>query len=145
MRTTDFYNLAQWGERRWAVALAKIRKPAPLRASAQRTIVLSLALLASTAILASAQDQKHPADLTQMNLEDLMQLEVSSVSKKEQPLLEAPAAVYVITQEDIRRSGATSIPEALRMVPGLQVARISANQWAISARGFNQEFANKLL
>jgi iron complex outermembrane receptor protein len=78
-------------------------------------------------------------------LEELMTVEVTSVSKKEQTLFEAPAAIYVITQEDIRRSGATSIPEALRMVPGVQVARIDANKWAISARGFNNEFANKLL
>ena len=61
---------------------------------------------------ATAQEYKSSPDLAQMSLEDLMQLEVSSVSKKEQPLLEAPAAIYVITQEDIRRSGATSIPYA---------------------------------
>ena len=70
---------------------------------------------------------------------------VTSVSKKEQKLSEAAAAVYVITQNDIRRSGATSIPEALRMVPGLQVARLDANKWAVSSRGFNGRFANKLL
>lgn len=70
---------------------------------------------------------------------------VTSVSKKKQKLSEAAAAVYVITQDDIRRSGATSIPEALRMVPGLQVARLDANKWAVSSRGFNGRFANKLL
>jgi len=84
-------------------------------------------------------------DLTELSLEDLMNIEVTSVGKKAQKLSEAAAAVFVITQEDIRRSGATSIPEALRMVPGLQVAKIDANKWAITARGFNGRFANKLL
>ena len=78
-------------------------------------------------------------------LEDLLSLEVTSVSKKKQRISEAAAAVFVITQEDIRRSGVTSIPEALRMAPGIQVARIDANKWAISSRGFNTQFANKLL
>jgi len=68
-----------------------------------------------------------------------------SVSKKAEKLSNAPAAVFVITQEDIRRSGVTSIPEALRMVPGLEVAKIDANKWAITSRGFNSRFANKLL
>ncbi len=64
---------------------------------------------------------------------------------KEQKLSQAAAAIYVITSEDIRRSGFTSIPEALRMVPGFQVARISATEWAITARGFTSKHANKLL
>ncbi len=116
------------------------------RSFLQRRKILFLAPFLLAALTTSAFGQeKNPADLTQMSLEDLMQLEVSSVSKKEQPLLEALAAIYVITQEDIRRSGATSIPEALRMVSGLHVARISSDRWAISARGFNNEFANKLL
>ena len=80
-----------------------------------------------------------------LSLEDLLSLEVTSVSKKKQQLNEAAAAIFVITQEDIRRSGVTSIPEALRMAPGIQVARIDANKWAISSRGFNTQFVNKLL
>ncbi len=80
-----------------------------------------------------------------MSLEELMNLEITSASKKPQKRSAASAAVFVITQDDIRRSGVTSIPEALRMVPGLQVARIDANKWAISSRGFNERFANKLL
>src|SRR5207302_5743565 len=63
----------------------------------------------------------------------------------EEKLSEAPAAIYVVTQEDIRRSGLTTIPELLRLVPGLDVARINGNQWAISSRGFNDRYANKLL
>ncbi len=86
-----------------------------------------------------------PRDLTDLSLEDLLQVSVTSVSKKEEKLSDAPAAVFVITQEDIRRSGVTNIPDALRMVPGVEVARIDANKWAISARGFNSRFANKLL
>jgi iron complex outermembrane receptor protein len=92
----------------------------------------------------TALDQKD-TDITELSLEELMDLEVTSVSKRKQKLSEAAAAVFVITKEDIRRSGATSIPEALRMVPGLQVAHIDANKWAITSRGFNGRFANKLL
>jgi len=72
-------------------------------------------------------------------------LEVSLASRKSEKLSETTAAIYVITQENIRRSGVTNIPELLRMVPGLQVARINANRWAVSSRGFNGTFANKLL
>ena len=70
---------------------------------------------------------------------------VTSVSKREQKLSQAAAALFVINQEDIRRSGALNIPDLLRMVPGLDVAQINANTWAISARGFNHQFADKLL
>lgn len=86
-----------------------------------------------------------PADLTALSLEQLMNVNVTSVSKKSQKVSESAAAVHVITSEDIRRSGATSIPELLRNVPGLNVARIDSNKWAISARGFNGRFSNKLL
>jgi iron complex outermembrane receptor protein len=76
---------------------------------------------------------------------DLMNVEVTSVSRRESTIGQSPSAVTVITQEDIRRSGATSIPQALRMVPGLEVAQIDNSTWAISARGFNSSTANKLL
>jgi iron complex outermembrane receptor protein len=84
-------------------------------------------------------------DLTSTSIEDLMNMEVSSVSKKEQKLSRTAAAIFVITQEDIRRSGATNIPDLLRMVPGMDVAQINGSTWAIGSRGFNQQFANKLL
>jgi len=80
-----------------------------------------------------------------MDLAQLMQVTITSVSKKPQALADAAAAVFVITQEDIRRSGATSIPEALAMAPGLQVAQISASKWSIASRGFGGYTANKLL
>ena len=89
--------------------------------------------------------QTPPRDLTSASLEDLMNVEVTSVSKKEQKLSEVAAAIFVITQEDVRRSGARNIPDLLRMVPGLDVAEINASSWAISARGFNLQFSNKLL
>jgi iron complex outermembrane receptor protein len=93
---------------------------------------------------ATALAQNLP-DVTTMSVEDLMNVQVTSVSKRSQKLADAAAAIFVITHEDIRRSGATSIPEALRMVPGVQVARIDENKWAITSRGFNGRFANKLL
>ncbi len=68
-----------------------------------------------------------------------------SLSKKKENAFDAPSAIYTLSSEDIRRSGATSIPEALRLVPGLQVARIDGNKWAISSRGFNRQYSNKLL
>ena len=83
--------------------------------------------------------------LADLSLEQLVNLEITSVGKKETSLFRSPAAVAVVTDEDIRRFGITSIPEALRWVPGMNVARINSSQWAISARGFNGEYANKLL
>jgi iron complex outermembrane receptor protein len=86
-----------------------------------------------------------PDDLTGVSLEDLSRIRITSVAKKEQSLSKAAAAVFVVTAEDIRRMGATSIPEALRFAPGVQVARIDAGKWAVSVRGFNGRFSNKLL
>src|SRR5713226_1931414 len=83
--------------------------------------------------------------LKDLSIEELSNIEVLSVSKREERLSDAPTSVFVITSEDIRRSGATSLPEALRLAPNLQVARVSANEYAISARGFNTAAANKLL
>ncbi len=109
--------------------------------------IIRLAML--TAIAATwaipTWPQQNPADLADESLENLMNIEVTSVSKKEQRMSQVAAAVFVITQDDIRRSGATNIPDLLRMVPGLDVAQINANTWAISSRGFNLQFANKLL
>lgn len=84
-------------------------------------------------------------DLTRLSLEELMNIEITSAAKKPQRVSESAAAVHVITRDDIRRSSATSIPELLRNVPGLNVARIDSNKWAISSRGFNGLFSNKLL
>jgi iron complex outermembrane receptor protein len=102
---------------------------------------LSVLLAGSTV----AQNSRNVPDVAAMSVEDLMNLQVTSVSKRAQKVADAAAAIFVITQEDIRRSGATSIPEALRLVPGLEVARIDQNKWAIGSRGFNGRFDNKLL
>ncbi len=83
--------------------------------------------------------------LKQLSIEQLAALEVTTASKQAEKLSDTAAAVFVISSEDIQRGGFTTIPEALRMVPGLDVARIDANKWAISSRGFNAWFANKLL
>lgn len=89
--------------------------------------------------------QSQSSDLSQASLEDLMNIQVTSVSKKEQKLSKTGAAIFVITQEDIKRSGATNIPDVLRLAPGVDVAQINANTWAISIRGFNDLYANKVL
>ena len=112
----------------------------------------------STAIAPDAKESAAPADtdldILDMDIEQLsktdivvpsMDVEVTSVSKQESTVGRSPAAIFVITNEMIRLSGVTSIPEALRMVPGLQVARIESSAWAISSRGFNDRYSNKLL
>lgn len=84
-------------------------------------------------------------EILDMDLSSLMQIQITSAGRKEQKLADVPAAAYVISQEDIRNSGATYLPELLRLVPGLQVSRISSGKWAITSRGFNGTFSNKLL
>jgi iron complex outermembrane receptor protein len=85
------------------------------------------------------------ADFTKFSLEELKNVVIVSASKKPEMVSDTAAAVYVITAEDIRRSGATSIPEALRLAPGVHVARITATDWAINIRGLNGKFAQNLL
>lgn len=85
------------------------------------------------------------SDLANLSLEDLTKIEVTSVSKHAEKLSDAPAAIFVITQEDIRRSGVRTIADALRLAPGLEVGRVDAHDWAVSSRGFNELYANKLL
>jgi len=106
---------------------------------------LALAWAAMMAVCTPPAQAQQSLEVSQMSLEDLMNIEVTTVSRKAQRLTDTAAAAYVVTGEDIRRSGATSVPEALRMVPGLEVARIGSSRWAVSARGFNSRFANKLL
>lgn len=92
-------------------------------------IITMLIAEPSLTLAANDSDAPHlPADLTELSLEELMNVEVTSVSKKGQPLSHSAAAIFVITQDDIRRSGVTSIPEALRMVPGLNVAKLDGNK-----------------
>jgi iron complex outermembrane receptor protein len=102
-----------------------------------------VAILAACALTTRAQQES--ADLADRSLTDLMNVQVTSVSKTAEPLSRTAAAIFVITQEDIRRSGATNIPDLLRLVPGMDVAQINSNTWAISARGLNGQFSNELL
>ena len=90
-------------------------------------------------------DTENLPDLTKLSVEQLLNLDVSSVMKVSTDVSHVPAAIYVLSNEEIRRTGATSIPEALRVVPGLQVSKVDGNKWAVSMRGFNGQFANKLL
>lgn len=101
--------------------------------------------LATVAAPARADEAAALPDLKRMSLEDLANLEISSVSKAPEPVSGAPAAIYVITGEDVRRSGSTSLAEVLRLAPNLQVGRIDAGGYAIAARGFNSNVSNKLL
>src|SRR3569623_1416044 len=98
--------------------------------------------ITSAAAFGKSSDVRDFADLS---LEQLSNIVVTSVSKREQPLGTAAASVYVISADDIRRSGVTSLPEALRLAPNLQIARTDANQYAISSRGFNNPIANRML
>ncbi|MGA1795075.1 MAG: TonB-dependent receptor plug domain-containing protein [bacterium] len=94
---------------------------------------------------AQERNSEESIDFTALSLEELKQITIISVLKRPQKLSEATSAISVITQEDIRRSGATSIPELLRAVPGFNVAQMDSSTWAVSARGFNNLNANKLL
>lgn len=102
-----------------------------------------IALMLAVTLPALAQERAD--NLGDFSLEDLMQVEVTSVSKKPQKLANVAAAVYVISAEDIRTSGANSLPEVLRLAPGIDATRISGNRWAVSIRGFASRLSNKLL
>ena len=107
-----------------------------------KKILISHLIVIALSPLTVQSQEKPPLE---MSVEELLNVEVTSVSKKAQTLNNSAAAVYVITQEDIKRIGARSIPEALRLAPGVDVAKISSNKWAVSIRGFNNRLANKLL
>ena len=87
----------------------------------------------------------NPAALKLLTLEELSAMEITTPSKEPQPAMRAPVAIYVITGEDIRRSGATCIPEALRSAPGVEVARIDGNKWSIGIRGFGSRLSRSVL
>ena len=109
-------------------------------------LFLSVAISLGGLTNVRAQDvYRPPAELKKLSVEELADIDVTSVSKYPEKFSSAAAAVAVLTQDDIHRSGVTNIPDALRLVPGLDVARLDAHTWAISSRGFNDIFANKLL
>lgn len=95
--------------------------------------------------ISAANVAAEDADFFEMGLEELMEINVSSVSKKDEKLSETAAAVFVLTKEDIRRSGVVNIPDLLRLIPGVHVGQIDAAHWAVTARGENGLFSNKLL
>ena len=108
-------------------------------------MVIIPVLLLKQAFCQEASVTSSPGALKKLSVEELMEIEVTSVSKRPEKLTETPSAIQVITREDIRRSGASSIPEALRLATNLHVAQKNSHDWAISARGFNTDLANKLL
>jgi iron complex outermembrane recepter protein len=104
---------------------------------------LAILMLCLSHMAVAASDST--GELKQLSLEELMDIQVTSVARHSESILQAPASVQVITRDEIRRSGATSIAEALRLADNLQVARKNSHDWGISARGFNAALANKLL
>ncbi len=110
-----------------------------------KSLALGLSLVLGSHPLLAQQPDSAARALKTLSIEELMGLEVTSVSRRRERLAGAASAIQVITHEDIRRSGASSLPEALRLAANLQVAQVDARQWAISARGFNNTAANKLL
>jgi iron complex outermembrane receptor protein len=116
-------------------------------AVANAFVLLLLVTLADqmTRAQATQSNQNPPENLKQVSLEELGQIEVTTASKVPVKATRTPAAIYVITQEDIRRSGATSIPEALRMAPGVEVARVDSNTWSLGVRGFESTLSRSVL
>ena len=106
---------------------------------------IKLALACSCLSASTWAGEIEEEELLGMSLQELIKIEITSAGKKPQTLNEIPAAVFVVTQEDIRRSGATTLPDILRMVPGMHVVQINAQAWGVSARGNNDYFANKML
>ena len=112
-----------------------------------RTFLASSVLfcVCCTSCLSQSSAQTSEAPLTNLSLEQLGNVEVTTVSKTPQEVWNTPAAIYVITNDDIRRSGATSIPEILRLAPGLQVEQADSDHWAVGIRGFGSQFSRSVL
>lgn len=107
-----------------------------------KTVIIRLCLLS---IMSHNAHSAPRIDITRISLEELLAIEVVSASKSKEPSFQVPAAIFVLTAEDIRRSGARNIPNILRTIPGVQVANLDGNKWAVSIRGFTTRTANKLL
>ena len=111
----------------------------------RRAAIVILVSAAAVCAQESNEANSTPENLKNLSLEELSEIEVTTPSKQPSRALQTPAAIYVITGEDIRRSGATSIPEALRLAPGVEVARIDANKWSIGIRGFGSRLSRDVL
>lgn len=114
-----------------------------VKTAAIAAIPAAVALLSASP--AHAAEEIDANNLLSMSLAELSEIEITSVSKRKEAQSEAAAAVYTITSEDIKNSGATAIPELLRVVPGITVTRAASGSWTVTARGFNGQFSNKLL
>jgi iron complex outermembrane receptor protein len=115
---------------------------------AQRVVLVTLFVLAGLVNQSFADpqaEQANPTPLRQLSLAELGNVEVTTTSKEPEQVWKTSAAIYVLTQDDIRRSGATSIPEVLRLVPGVEVARINSNVWSVGVRGFGSSFSKSVL
>ena len=110
-----------------------------------RSILCALVLATGVASAQTRDPRTWINELKRLSVDQLVDVEVTSVSRAAQRLGGAAAAVTVVTDEDIRRSGATTVPDALRMVPGIYVGRRTSNRWAVSARGFRSINSEKLL
>src|SRR5260370_37771289 len=111
-----------------------------------RLLILRLLAATSCSLRAATNElAASPQGLKQMSIEALMNLEVTSVSRRPEPLWTTASAIQLVTGEDIRRSGATSIPEALRLAANLQLAHVDSRQWSLNARGLNNRLTNRLL
>jgi len=108
-------------------------------------LLFVLAGLVNQSFGAPQPDQANSEPLKQLSLAELGNIEVTTASKEPEKISKTPAAIFVLTQDDIRRSGATSIPEVLRLVPGVEVARISSNQWSVNIRGLGSGFSKSVL
>src|SRR5258706_13908156 len=133
------------GTRRRNEADNAVYIPAKIGLAMRAAVLLGLILFANVAFPQTPEAVSSPSALKKLSLEDLMNMEVTSVSKRPEKLSESASAIQVITGEQIRRSGASSLPEALRLAGNLEVAQVDSRQWAISARGFNNTTANKML
>ena len=123
----------------------KLAPPPPARSFELIGLALSVVAFPSQPALAADAPMQSTEMLKRLSVEELMNIEVTSVSRTEETLRGAAAAVAIVTRDDIRQSGATNVPEALRLVPGLHVARQTSNIWAISSRGFSSVSSEKLL
>lgn len=108
-------------------------------------VCFASALVLPGICLAEEEEGENDFEGTEYSLEQLQQVEVVTPFKREEKISEIPSAVFIITQEDIQRAGVSTIPDALALAPGVQVARISDTEWAVNIRGLNQQYSNKLL
>jgi len=109
------------------------------------TFALLSLIFSNYALSAQQPNSEKIEELLEMSIEELMNLEITVASKTTTKVFDTPAAVYVLTSEDLRRSGVTNIPDALRAVPGVEVVRVNSHTYSVSIRGFTEDYANKLL